>query len=529
MKLTFSVILILTIFSLNSLANNDGWYNIKSLGAKTDGSEICTEIIQKAINDANNYGGGTIYFPSGTYLTGAIHLKSNIIIRLDAGALVKFSTNPDDYLPFVKVRWEGIVMNSFSPLLHANQVENITIEGRGTFDGQGKKWWDTILAYIAQINENGDIDSIDHYQKMWMEANKNIEASDYYRRTLKRRFFRPPFFQAYKSSNIRIAGVKFINSPFWTINPVFCDNITIDGITINNPPSPNTDGINPSSCSNVRIANCHITVGDDCITIKSGRDAQARNINIPCQNITITNCTMLRGHGGVVIGSEVSGSVRKVTISNCIFDGTDRGIRLKSSRERGGTVEEIRVSNVVMNDIQREAFMFNLMYDKHLKEEPVNEKTPCFKNIHISNVTGNKVKQACKIVGINEMPIQNLSFSNINIDSKLGFEVHTAENIEFHDVTVNSEDGSAFKVAQSSDIIFDNVKTNKPLEDSPVILFDNVKNTYILNSVQLKETNTFLKVQGEESNNINLLNNSLNNVRKVVDAPKSLNKNIIIK
>ena len=177
--------------------------------------------------------------------------------------------------------------------------------------------------------------------------------------------------------------MTFQNSPFWTINPEFCDNVTISGITIFNPHSPNTDGINPSSCKNVHISNCHISVGDDCITIKSGRDEDGRKYGRPTENVTITNCTMLSGHGGVVIGSEMSGGIKKITISNCVFDGTDRGIRIKSARGRGGIVEDIRVDNVVMNTIKEEAFIMDLFYDKSNAVEPVSERTPIFRNIHI--------------------------------------------------------------------------------------------------------------------------------------------------
>ncbi len=513
-----NLILVLSAwFAFNMTFANTDWINIKERGADIKGEKICTKIIQKAIDEASEDGGGVVYFPAGTYLTGAIHLKSNITLHLDAGSYIKFSDDPEDYLPFEELRWEGTVMKSFSPLIHADQVENITIEGRGTLDGQGKKWWLAMYDRNKQIKETGDLTNIGKYEKMWMEQNKDLKVSDYYQRTMKLRFFRPPFFQAYKSSNIRIVGVKFINSPFWTINPAFCDNITIDGITLINPESPNTDGINPTSCSNMHISNCHLSVGDDCITIKSGRDAQARDINIPCQNITITNCTMLSGHGGVVIGSEVSGSVRKVTISNCIFDGTDRGIRMKSSRERGGIVEEIRVSNVVMKNIQREAFMFNLFYDKSIPEGPVTEKTPLFRNIHISNVTGTEVKQAGRIIGIPEMPIQNFSFSNINIDAEKGFELTTAFGIEFHNITINTTKGPSFMASNADRLVFDNVKTNKPHAETPVVTFENIQNSYLYNCMQFNESDVFLKVTGEKSKDLYIRNNQLQKVKTPYD------------
>lgn len=502
------------------LCQNNGWIDIRTKGAKIDGSELCTGIIQDAIDKAAIAGGGVIYFPSGTYLTGAIHFKSNITLHLDAGAILKFSDNPNDYLPLVPVRWEGVMMNSFSPLLHADNVDNISIEGRGLLDGQGKKWWETSLGFISEIRKNGDLSELNEYQTMWEAANKDIVVSDYYKNTLKRRFFRPPFFQSQNSRNIRISGVKFINSPFWTINPEFCDNITIDGVTIMNPISPNTDGINPSSCSNVHISNCHISVGDDCITIKSGRDAEGRKFATPCQNITITNCTMLNGHGGVVIGSEMSGDVRKVTISNCVFDGTDRGIRLKSSRERGGIVEEIRVSNIVMKNIRNQAFVFNLLYDKSLPEGPVSEKTPIFRNIHISNVTGSEIKNAGDIIGIAEMPVENISFNNINIDAENGFSITRAHDIEFINVTVNAKNGSAFSAENSHSIVFNGVKSGNSLKNVPVIELNNTYNVFIFNCLQLKPVDLFLKVSGEKSKNIQLWNNNLVNAKTVVDAPK---------
>ena len=496
-----------SLFMLVSTAKAD-WLNVVQRGAKADGQTLVTDVIQKALDEASAAGGGTVYFPAGTYLTGAIHMRSNTTLYLDAGAVLKFSDNPDHYLPFVQLRWEGTVMNSFSPLIHAHEVDNIAIEGRGLLDGQGQNWWKAEYDIRGKFAESPELDTENQYQKMWVAANPGFTVSDYYRGTIRRKFFRPPFFQAWKSTNIRITGVKFINSPFWTINPAFCQNVTIDGVTIENPRSPNTDGINPTSCKDVRIANCHISVGDDCITIKSGRDADGRKWNTPCENITITNCTMLSGHGGVVIGSEVSGSVRKVTITNCVFDGTQRGIRLKSSRERGGIVEEIRVSNVVMKNINQ-AFVFNLFYDRNIPEGPVTEKTPVFRNIHIANVTATEVNEAGMILGINEMPVSNLTFNNINIEAKTGFSITTAKEIEFHDVTVNTQQGASFKVKDAANLVFENVKSNAPLAGTPVISMENVRTAYVYNCFPFFPSDVFLKAEGDQNTNI-ILMNSLN-------------------
>jgi len=214
--------------------------------------------------------------------------------------------------------------------------------------------------------------------------------------------------------------------------------VSVDRVTIANPLSPNTDGINPESCRYVHISNCHISVGDDCITLKSGRDLQARNLNAPNENITITNCTMLSGHGGVVIGSEMSGGVKKVVISNCVFDGTDRGIRIKSTRGRGGVVEDIQINNIVMRNIQEEAIVLDMLYSK-MPIEPVTDRTPIFRNINISNVTGSDVLIPIKIRGLEESPISNISFTNINIDGKQKCVFQNCTNIKMKHVFVNGE------------------------------------------------------------------------------------------
>lgn len=415
--------------------------NMQKAGARTDGKGLNTKLINATIEKLSQQGGGTLYFPSGTYLTGPICLKSNITLDLAAGATIRFSDHFDHYLPFVEMRYEGVVMKSFSPLLYAVDAENITIKGQGTLDGQGQKWWDEFFRVLVDLQKNG-MQEVNQYQKLWENANDvkalYAETNEDYAPTLQRRFFRPPFFQTLRCKDITIEGVKFINSPFWTINPNFCENITINGITINNPDSPNTDGINPESCKNVRISDCYITVGDDCITIKSGRDAQGRRYNVPCENISITNCTMLAGHGGVVIGSEMSGGVRNITISNCVFDGTDRGIRFKSTRGRGGVVENISISNIVMQNIQREAIVFDLKYSK-MPAEAVSERTPVIRNIHISNVIGTDVNIPVYIRGIEEAPISDISLTNVQIKSRQQPTFLNYERVKLNEVYINGE------------------------------------------------------------------------------------------
>jgi polygalacturonase len=436
-----TLLFLLTFLQIGILSVKAERIDMRLAGASPSSTKLNTVLINKTIEKLNANGGGTLFFPAGKYLTGAIKLKSNITIELEAGATLLFSDNFDDYLPYVEMRHEGIMMKSFSPLIYAVDAENITIKGEGKIDGQGKKWWDEFFRVIIDLKNNGKRD-INKYQTMWDQVNDakviGSEINEDYSEALQRRFFRPPFIQPIRCKNVRIEGITIVNSPFWTVNPEFCENVSVDRVTIANPLSPNTDGINPESCRYVHISNCHISVGDDCITLKSGRDLQARNLNAPNENITITNCTMLSGHGGVVIGSEMSGGVKKVVISNCVFDGTDRGIRIKSTRGRGGVVEDIQINNIVMRNIQEEAIVLDMLYSK-MPIEPVTDRTPIFRNINISNVTGSDVLIPIKIRGLEESPISNISFTSINIDGKQKCVFQNCTNIKMTDVFVNGE------------------------------------------------------------------------------------------
>ena len=494
-------------------------YNMRALGADATGKKSCTKLINETIKKAAKDGGGTLYFPAGTYLTAAIHLESNITIDIESGATLLFSDKFEEYLPFVKIRWEGVFMNSLSPLFYAANKENITIKGRGKIDGNGFNWWKESRRIISEIRANGNTLETNELQQMWLDANKDVSVSPYYENTMKRKFFRPPFIQFFECNNIHIEDITIVNSPFWTINPVGCNDLVIDGVTIynpsKNPKGHNTDGINPESCSNVRISNCFISVGDDCITIKSGRDQDGRDYGKPCENLTITNCVMLAGHGGVVIGSEMSGGVKKVTISNCVFDGTDAGIRLKASRGRGGVVEEIRVNNIVMNNIQKNAFIFNLFYDKDSKEEPVSERTPVFRNIHISNVTGSNVQQVGFLLGISEMPVSEISFSNINMTAQKGFTAETGKNIQFHNVDLSVKEGASFAFKNCEDVVLDNVRAKAPLPNQSIVELDHVNNVLVNNCFQLTPADIFITTT---NSNVIWGNNFFSNVKKPVIA-----------
>jgi polygalacturonase len=488
------VTMFLLFFTVNIHATLNNFYNVIDYGVDKTGTKKSTSGINTLIQTVAQKGGGTIYFPAGNYLTGAIRLESNITVFIEAGAIIKFSDNFDDYLPMVQSRWEGVDIINFSPLFYAYEAENITITGRGTIDGQGMKWWD----FHHELYKKAT-DSLSKWQVEFLEKNRGMLMPDN-PEMFERGFCRPPFIQPMYCKNVRIEGIRIINSPFWTVNPEFCENVTITGITIENPKSPNTDGINPESCKNVHISDCHISVGDDCITIKSGKDLPGRTKSAAAENYTITNCTMLSGHGGVVIGSEMSGDVRNIVISNCIFDGTDRGIRIKSTRGRGGVVEGIRVSNIIMRNIKMEAVTLNLFYTKS-EPEPVSDRTPTFRNIHISNITGNAAK-AITLTGLEEMPIKNISFTDINLVTVTGVSIERSEDISLHHVRIDNSQGPALIFNDCSQIEIDGFSSSMPVAGEALISMKNVKQAYIHDCYQPVRTDIFIKLEGAGTDRI---------------------------
>ncbi len=448
-------------------------YDIRNYGAVADGKTKCTDAIRKAIEAAAAKGGGTIFVPAGQFLTGPIHLKSHITLFLDAGAVLKFSTNFDDYLPMIPSRWEGIEVTNFSPLIYARDAEKIAIRGRGTLDGQGKPWWDVFW----RIKKSNDTNGLGKWQQEFARLNpKPLVASNY--TTLQTGFMRPPFIQPYNCTNVLIEGVTVINSPFWTVTPLYCENVTVQAVTVRNPDdSPNTDGINPDSCRKVHISNCDISVGDDCITIKSGRDADGRRVGRPAEDYTISNCTMQRGHGGVVIGSEMSGGVKNITIANCVFVGTDRGIRIKSARGRGGIIEDVRVSNIVMRGILREAVVLTTFYEKSEPETP-SARTPVFRNIHFNGLTGD-AKMAPELTGLVEMPLEDISFVDVQLTTETGIKIKDARNVSFQNVLITAEKGSALTADKTEGLELSGFGTRSKDAKNPVVDLHDVKNVYV--------------------------------------------------
>ena len=341
--------------------------NILDFGAKR--GAFCGDAIQRAIDAAAAQGGGRVSVPAGEYETASLILRSNVELHLEAGAVLRFVDDFDAY-PVVNIRWEGYEQPCHRPLVYAKNEVNVALTGLGTLEGQGPKWWTAF-------------------------REKTLSAA------------RPCAVCFEDCTRVRMSDFVVRNSPSWTIHPVRCEDVTIDKLTIANPfDSPNTDGIDPESCRNVRITGCHIDVGDDCIAVKAGTEDALENV--PCENIAITGCTMVHGHGGVVLGSEMSGGIRRVSIAGCVFDGTDRGIRIKSRRGRGGVVEDVSVTGVVMNDVLC-PLVVNLMYfcgkDGKLpivsdpNAQPVTERTPHVRRIRMAELPGDERGAAARDAG----------------------------------------------------------------------------------------------------------------------------------
>ncbi|MGC9395057.1 MAG: glycoside hydrolase family 28 protein [Anaerolineae bacterium] len=483
-------------------------YNVLDFGATGDGETLDTAALQAAIEACSQAGGGTVHVPAGQYVTGSLFLKSHVTLYLDAGATLLGSQNTADY-PTVENRWEGVSRKTHAPLIGGDDLTHIAVVGRGTVDGRGAFWW--------KLHRDRALD-----------------------------YPRPRLISFSRCTNVVIEGITCTNSPSWTLHPYACNNVTVDKVTIANPAdSPNTDGVNPESCTNVHVSNCHIDVGDDCVTIKAGTEEEGRDRLLPCENITITNCTMVHGHGGVVIGSEMSGDVRNVTITNCVFVGTDRGIRLKSRRERGGVVEDIRVTNIVMKDVMC-PFIMNLYYgcgawgtDKIADRSPwpVNEGTPRFRRVHFSNITARDVRYAAAFLyGLPEMPVEEITFSNVDISMALdaepgvpamapnlepmrraGFWATNVRGLRFHNVTVADQLGPALMLADAADIEINGFTTPTPPPDAPVIQMRDVDGAFVHGCKATAETGVFLHIEGAQTRDIVLGGNHFKRATQPID------------
>ena len=492
-----------------------GTFDVGDFGAVGDGQTKNTEAIARAVAACTAAGGGTVYFPAGRYLTGSIHLESNLTLQLDAGAVLLYSADPADS-PLVPSRWECTDAWTHAPLIYANGKENIAIVGRGTLNGQGENWWWRAGRDPQHAAELAPA------RAAWLDLLRRIEAGaqpaekDF---VLAAECLRPTLLETYNCKNVLVDGVTLTDSPFWLLHPVYSENVVVRGVSFVSW-GPNGDGIDVDSCRDVRISDSFFTTGDDCIVIKSGRDAEGRRVARPTEHVTITNCVMYKGHGAIVIGSETSGDIRNITASNIVAKGTDCGVRIKSNRGRGGVVENVRCDNFVIEDAVKQAIEITTLYVRG-PEEPLSARTPVFRNFAFSNLTIVNARDVVSIHGLAEKAVEQLRFSDITASGASGFDCDHATDVELHNVRVNAASGSAFNFTSVHDLVLDDVGTHTPGKAAPVIRLANSDSIWLRGARAVPGTATFLQVEGPKPAVLRLADNDLSAAATPLD-PTSL-------
>ncbi|HRV53981.1 MAG TPA: glycoside hydrolase family 28 protein [Mangrovimonas sp.] len=498
---------------INETSFPDYGVSIKDFGAVGDGLTSNTKAFAQAIAEVSEKGGGKVIVPRGIWLTGPIQLKSNINLHLEEGALIRFSRNFDEY-PLVDTSFEGLnTVRCMSPI-YAYEVENVAITGNGTIDGSGDAWryvkkskltsgqWKALVKSGGLLNEKGDT---------WFPSESSLAgyiATDNFnvpqtkdKEELKKMkdFLRPVMVSIVKSKRILLDGPTFQNSPAWNLHPLMSEDIIIRNLNVRNPwYSQNGDGLDLDSCKNVLIYNNTFDVGDDAICFKSGKDKDGRDRAIPTENVIVKNNIVYHGHGGFVVGSEMSSGVKNVHVSHCTFIGTDVGLRFKSTRGRGGVVENIYISNIDMVNIPTDVINFNLFYggnspilesDQSAEDEqrdetlvPVTEETPSFKNIFMKNIVATGSGVAANFQGLPEMNLQNVSLENAILEAKKGITAVDTDGLILKNIKVIPSTGSALTLYNTKHVKVDKLTYQVSDSISPIRVLGSLSQDILINN-----------------------------------------------
>ena len=421
-------------------------YNINDFGAVADGKTMNTAAFENAIKACSENGGGKVIVPNGRYLTGAIHLESNVNLHLEDKAEILFSINPKDY-PIVHTSWEGTEVMNYSPLIYAKNKTNVAITGKGILNGQANStnWWvwsgGKSYGWQKGIPSQNDPTNREVLVDM---AEKGVPVSE--RVFGEGRYLRPNFIEFFECNTILVKDVTIINAPFWILHPLKSNNMIIDGVTVNSH-GPNNDGCDPEYSQNIIIKNCTFNTGDDCIAIKAGRDADGRRVAIPSKNIIVQNCKMIDGHGGVVIGSEISAGVNNVFVENCVMDSPnlDRVIRIKTNSKRGGVIEDVFVRNLEVGTVKECVLKLNMFYNVYGSQ--TGNFIPIIRNINLENINvKNGGKYSVWAEGYKESPVENITLKNVvihKVDSL--YKLKNVKNINFINTYINEKKVESIK------------------------------------------------------------------------------------
>ena len=441
----------------------DRTVSLTDFGGNGNGIDLNTDAFASAIDFLASKGGGHLNVPAGIWFTGPITLKSGIDLHLDANAVILFSPDRDLY-PIISTVFEGLDTRRCESPVNADGAHDISITGAGVIDGNGDAWravkkdkltnaqWKNLLATGGVVY--GDVWYPDEgFVKGQSIADMNVPKGDLSEAEWNeiKSFLRPVMISLRNCEIVLLEGCTYQNSPCWNVHPLMCKNMIIKDVTIRNPwYSQNGDGIDIDSCENVIMVDSNLDCGDDGICIKSGKDEDGRRRARPCRNLIVDNCTVYHGHGGFTVGSEMSGGVENIKVSNCRFLGTDVGLRFKSRRGRGGVVSNIFIDHIYMKDIVAEALLFDLYYGGKSAVEvmaeggepveeaaqPVDETTPCFRDIYISDIVCNGAARAMFFNGIPEMPVKNVAVDRCTITGNVGIQLCWAEDVTMRNTVI---------------------------------------------------------------------------------------------
>lgn len=391
---------------------------VTNYGAIGDGESDCTDAFRTAIAECTKAGGGRVVASEGIFLTGAIHLKDNVNLHVTDRATIRFSRDPESYLPVVYTRYEGVELYNYSPFIYAYDRQNIAITGSGIIDGRASEeyWWD--WAGGESPNEFDSKERLSELVEGGTPVEERIFGEGHY--------LRPNMIQFYRCRNILLEGVTVKDSPMWNIHPVLSENILIQNITVDSPNGPNNDGCDPESCENVLIRGCTFSTGDDCIAFKAGKDADGRRVDAPCLNALVEQCEMADGNGGVTIGSETTGGVRNIFARNCRMSSPnlERALRIKTNPDRGGYIENINFENIRVGQVADSALEVALDY----AGVDEGDYYPSVRNINVRNFRVQEGPRAFYLIGNEANPIQDLRLTNCRFEDMTGDNI--IENVE---------------------------------------------------------------------------------------------------
>jgi DNA sulfur modification protein DndE len=539
MKRIFLVIFLLFQFKLGaqnipvvqSVSFRPDTVDIITFGAKSDGITLNTKAINNSIEHCSSSGGGTVVIPSGFWLTGPLVLKSNVNLHLAEGAFLQFSRNPYDY-PLIETSWEGLDAIRVHSPIYGRDLENIAITGKGIIDGAGEVWrpvkqsklappeWNALVKSGGYLNEKKDTWYPTERALLGSKSPRpGVIAEGYNLKKAEaiKEFLRPNLVSLINCRRVLFEGVTFQNSPAWCLHPLLSHHLTFRNISVRNPwNAQNGDGIDIESCRYVLVEKSTFDVGDDGICIKSGRDAEGRKRGVPTEDVIVRHCTVFHGHGGFVVGSEMSGGARNLLVYDCNFSGTDIGLRFKTTRGRGGVVENVFIKNIRMNNIGGAAILFDMYYmakdplamfsgeeSPSMEFEPVSESTPQIRNVTIENVICAGSETAVFIRGLPEMNIKDIRMKNISIESTKGFICIEGENISLENATLHCRDKSVLTLQNSKQITIHNL--------------------------QYKPADVLLTVAGTRSKEIKLLKTDGSKAKKEIELMAGVNENVISK